>query len=193
MYFYNLLKRSFGLILPLPDKTFLLLSKFEAMQNLKQLVTINSRKFDGTIHRTWKANLIEQKKSFLSFVGEFEKEVKHPHLGLIRRGTISYEFYWLDGWFNVFRFHEIDGSLRNFYCNLNMPPKFENNILDYIDLDVDVLVWKDFSIEILDVDEFEENSKKYNYSVELKNKINESLKKILGLIENHDFPFDIKI
>jgi len=43
------------------------------------------------------------------------------------------------------------------------------------------------------VDEFEENSKKYNYSVELKNKINESLKKILELIKNLDFPFDIKI
>jgi protein associated with RNAse G/E len=187
------LLRSFRLILQLTDETFLLSSKFEAMHYSKEFVTINSRKFDGTIHRTWKANLIEQQKSLLTFVGEFEKEIKHQHLGLIRRGTISYEFYWLDGWFNVFRFHEIDGSLRNFYCNLNMPPKFENNILDYVDLDVDVLVWKDFSVEILDMDEFEENSKKFNYSAEIKKKTNESLNKILELIENRDFPFDIKI
>ncbi len=74
-----------------------------------------------------------------------------------------------------------------------MPPKFENNILDYVDLDIDVLVWRDFSVEILDMNEFEENSKKFNYSAEIKNRARESLKKILKLIKNHDFPFDIKI
>ncbi len=160
------------------------------MKYLNEIVTVNSRKFDGTLHRSWKANFIEQKNSLLTFVGEFEKDIKHPNLGFIRRGTISYEFYWLDCWFNVFRFHQPDGSLRNFYCNINMPPKFQNNVLDYVDLDIDVLVWKDFSIEILDMDEFAENSKKYNYSVEIKNRANESLKKILELVENRDFPFD---
>jgi protein associated with RNAse G/E len=163
------------------------------VQNSKESVTINSRKFDGTIHRTWNANLIERKDTLLIFVGEFEREVKHSHLGVIGRGTISYEFYWLDRWFNVFRFHEPDGKLRNFYCNINMPPRFENNVLDYVDLDIDVLVWKDFSIEILDMDEFAENSKKFNYSMIIKNRTNESLKKILELIENRDFPFDMEI
>ncbi len=163
------------------------------MQNSNESITINSRKFDGTIHRTWTANLVERKDKLLSFIGKFEKEINHSKLGLIGRGTISYEFYWLDGWFNIFRFHEPDGSLRNFYCNVNMPPRFENKVLDYIDLDIDVLVWKDFSVEILDTDEFTENSKKYEYSVEIKNKTTESLRKILELIENRSFPFDIKI
>ncbi len=163
------------------------------MQKPTESVTINSRKYDGKIHRTWTAKLIGRNKTLLTFVGEFKKEIKHSQLGVIRRGTVSYEFYWLDGWFNVFRFHEPDGSLRNFYCNINLPPKFENNVLDYVDLDIDVLVWKDFSIEILDTDEFAENSKKYNYPAEIKNRTDESLKKILELVENRDFPFDIKI
>ena len=162
------------------------------MRKSKKFVTINSRKFDGAIHKTWKAELIEQKACLLIFVGEFEKEIKHSHLGVIRRGTVSYEFYWLDRWFNVFRFHEPDGSLRNFYCNINMPPLYENNVLDYVDLDVDVLVWKDFSIEILDADEFEENGKRFNYPAEIKNKVEESLKNLIQLIENREFPFDIE-
>ena len=163
------------------------------MQNQNKSVTINSRKFDGTTHKTWTANLIEQNDALLTFVGIFENEVNHRQLGLIRRGTVSYEFYWLGGWFNVFRFHESDGSLRNFYCYINMPPEFKDNVLDYVDLDIDVLVWKDFSIQILDTEEFEVNSLKYGYSVEIKNKINESLEKILDLIEKRDFPFDFKI
>jgi protein associated with RNAse G/E len=166
---------------------------FTAMQKSGKSVTINSRKFDGSIHKSWQADLIEEKDSLLIFLGEFEKEVRHSHLGVIRPGTLSYEFYWLSGWFNVFRFHEPDGGFRNFYCNLNMPPKFENDILDYVDLDIDVLIWKDFSVEILDMDEFEANAKKYNYPAEIKNRTKESLEEILALVEKREFPFDIKI
>lgn len=134
--------------------------------------------------------MIERENSLLSFLGEFEKEVKHKHLGVIRRGTISYEFYWLDRYYNIFRFHEPDGEFRNFYCNINLPPVFENNVLDYIDLEIDVIVFKDFSYKILDEDEFEENSKLYNYSDELISKTRKTLDEILNLLKSRDFPFD---
>ena len=158
-----------------------------------KIITINSRKFNNKIHRTWEASLIEQKDSLLIFVGKFESEVKHPELGIIRRGTISYEYYWTDRWYNVFRFHEPDGKLRNFYCNVNMPPKFENNVLDYIDLDIDVFVLKDFSYRILDLEEFEENAQYFNYSKELRSKVKESLNKLISMIERRIFPFDYKL
>ena len=136
--------------------------------------------------------MIKQKDNLLIFVGEFDREIKHSHLGIIRRKTLSYEFYWLDGWFNVFRFHEPNGDFRNFYCNLQIPPEFENDTLNYVDLDIDVLVWKDFSVEILDVEEFMENCQKYNYSTEIQQQTRLNLKKLLKLIENREFPFDIK-
>lgn len=159
----------------------------------RKIVTINSRKFDKKIHRSWSAELIEQSDSLLVFVGEFEKEVNHSHLGVIRRETISYEFYWLDRCYNVFRFHEPDGSLRNFYCNINLPPTFENGVLDYIDLDIDILVWKNFKYEILDLDEFTENSEKYNYSENLKQIVDLNVKEVINLIENRKYPFNIEI
>ena len=153
-------------------------------------VTICSRKFDRKIHRTWQAKFIEQNDCLLEFVGEFEEEITHSHLGVIGRGTISYEFYWLDRWYNVFRFHEPDGTLRNFYCNVNMPPQFENGVLDYIDLDVDLLVWKDFSREILDLEEFEENARTFSYSNELREKVGDSLRELIFMIDHRIFPFD---
>ncbi len=159
------------------------------MIDQNKIIAINSRKFDGNIHRSWKAEFIEQKDSLLTFVGEFEQEVKHSHLGVIRRGTVSYEFYWLDRWYNIFRFHEPNGDLRNFYCNVNMPPTFEEGILNYVDLDIDFLVWKDFSFEILDVDEFEENSFKFNYSQEIHDEVNKSLEELKNMIKNKLFPF----
>jgi protein associated with RNAse G/E len=155
----------------------------------KTQVTINARKFDGKIHRSWKADLIEQTDSLLVFYGVFSEEVKHPDLGVIRRGTISYEYYWLDRCYNVFRFHEPQGEFRNFYCNINLPPTFENDVLDYIDLDIDILIWEDFSYQILDKIEFEENAVKYNYSPEIINKVHSNVKELKRILELRQFPF----
>ena len=157
-----------------------------------KIITINSHKYNGKIHRTWMADFIGQENSLLSFVGEFKSKVSHPLLGVIGRGTVSYEFYWLDCWYNVFRFHEPDGKFRNFYCNVNMPPVFKNGFLDYVDLDIDVLVEKDFSYQILDLEEFEENARLYLYPNDLREKVAASLSELICLIENRIFPFDYK-
>jgi uncharacterized protein len=156
------------------------------------IVTINSRKFDNEIHKSWRAELLSETDDLLTFVGIFEKEISHSHLGVIRRGTVSYEFYWKHYWFNIFRFHEPEGELRNFYCNLNQPPIFENRVLDYIDLDVDVLVWRDYSFQILDMDEFEAHALKYKYSPEIRRKVELALKELILMIEHRTFPFDYK-
>jgi protein associated with RNAse G/E len=153
---------------------------------------INSRKFDGRIHRSWRAELLKETEEYFLFVGEFDSEVKHSKLGVIGRGTVSYEYYWKNEWYNVFRFHEPGGDLRNFYCNVNQPPRLENGVLDYIDLEIDILVWRDFSLEILDLDEYEESSEKFNFSDEVKYKVEESLNKLLEMIKEKKFPFDFK-
>lgn len=157
---------------------------------MNQIFTINSRKYDGKIHRSWKAELIEQKDSLLAFLGVFDQEINHPILDVIRCGTVSYEFYWLDRWYNVFRFHEPGGEFRNFYCNISQPPFMSENTLDYIDFDIDILVWKDFSYQILDLEEFEENEEIFKYPAELVEKIHAGLLEIEFLIEKRLFPFD---
>jgi uncharacterized protein len=159
------------------------------MTETKRMISIYSRKFDGKIHRSWKAELVEKKNNLLLFVGIFENEVRHSKLGVIRRGTVSYEYYWLDRWFSIFRFHEPEGDLRNYYCNVNMPPKFENDCLDYIDLDVDILLWKDFSLEILDLEEFEQNKIIYGYSEDLILKTYKTLNELQEMIRLRSFPF----
>ena len=158
------------------------------MQN--QVCTINARKFDGSIHRTWTCRFAEQKSSLLTFIGEFEKEVKHKDLGVIRPKTISYEFYWTDRFYNIFRFHEPDGNLRNFYCNINLPPTFKDGVLDYIDLDIDVLVWKNLDYKILDMDEFDFHCRKFSYPADIVEKAEQTLNELLELIKNKSFPFD---
>lgn len=133
--------------------------------------------------------MVVQTGPLLVFEGVFDFNVSHVELGFIRRGTVSYEYYWLDRWYNVFRFHEPDGGLRNYYCNMNMPPVFENGELDYIDLDLDVLVWPDLSYKILDREDFEQNAERFGYSDEIRVNVNAAMNDVIMLIENRKFPF----
>lgn len=148
------------------------------------MITVNSRGCDGSIRRSWKCELIERRDSLLVFVGEFEHAVEHPDLGRIEKGTVSYEYYWLDRWYNIFRFHSPAGELRNFYCNISMPPTFEGDVLDYVDLDIDIVVWPDFRYDVLDREDYEANSKKFGYSAEVNARVEETLNELLELIAN---------
>jgi protein associated with RNAse G/E len=64
--------------------------------------------------------------------------------------------------------------------------------LDYVDLDIDILVWKDFSYQILDSDEFLENAKRFSYSDEMRKKVRAARDELISLIETRTFPFDYK-
>ena len=120
----------------------------------------------------------------------FDREIEHDLLGTISRGTLSVEYYWLDRWYNVFRFGGPDGALRNFYCNVNQPPSLNDHVLSYVDLDIDVVVNPDFSFQVLDLDEFEKNAVRYGYPLELQANARRALKELTNLIETRAFPFD---
>ena len=110
-------------------------------------------------------------------------------MGSISRGTVSHEFYWPERWYNVFRFHEPDGRFRNYYCNITMPPTFADGILDYVDLDIDVVVRAELGYDVLDQDDFARNSTKYGYPPELIQKVHDSLNDLTTEIANRQFPF----
>jgi len=151
-------------------------------------VTVNSRKYDGRIRRTWQCKLVERQESLVVLVGEFEQDIEHPGLGRINCGTLSHEYYWLDRWYNIFRFHEPNGTFRNYYCNVAMPPEFDGSTLDYVDLDIDILVWPDHRYEVVDRDDFQRNTFKYGYTSEIRQMADNSVDEIVRMIESKALP-----
>lgn len=127
--------------------------------------------------------------SLIVLDAEFEYNVKHETLGEIPRGTRTVEYYWFDRWYNIFRFLKNDGDTRLWYCNINSPPKLENGVLSYIDLDVDVLVQPDFTHQVLDLDEFEQNALVFGYGDELRREVQRALGEVTSLIDTRQFPF----
>lgn len=155
---------------------------------MQKTITVNSRNYDQTIRRSWQCELIERQDPMILLVGEFDRDVEHSGLGLIRKGTVSYEYFWLDRWYNIFRFHEPEGGLRNYYCNVAMPPKLENHVLDYVDLDIDILVWPDLRYEVIDHDDFQSNALKFDYPNTIHKRSEDSVNQIIALIERGELP-----
>ena len=155
------------------------------------IVTVNSRKFDGSIHRTWTCELVNKNDILIELFGEFTETIVHGDLGTIEAGTRSREIYWFGEYFNVFIFTQPNGELRNYYCNVNKPPTFENGVLEYVDLDIDILVEPDLSYRVLDVSEFEENSAKYGYDADVLNEVNSAIDKLKAMIDDREFPFQV--
>ena len=130
------------------------LSDKQSRQEAPARITVIVRKYDGTEHRRWEANMVEQTESLVVLEGVFEGEVDHQLMGRINSGTRSVEYYWRDRYYNVFRLTEPAGTFRSFYCNISTPASMADGVLTYVDLDIDVLVEPDFSYRVIDLDDF---------------------------------------
>jgi protein associated with RNAse G/E len=153
-------------------------------------IVVSVRKYDGHERRRWVAKVAKQEGSLFVLDAVFDEEIQHDLLGTIALGTISTEYYWLDRWYNIFRFSDPAGQLKNFYCNINEPPQFDGSTLSYIDLDIDVFVAPDLTYQILDMDDFEENARCFSYPEEVRAGAHRALAELTGLIESRSFPFN---
>ena len=151
---------------------------------------VDSLKYDGSLHRSWPARLVSREGALVVVEGVFETEVRHRLLGTIAAGTHSTEYYWTDRWYSVFRFREPDGTLRNYYCNVNRPAEFDGRALTFVDLDIDVLVSPDFAYAVLDEEEFEAHAARFGYTDEVLRRVAEARVELIKLIETRAFPFD---
>jgi protein associated with RNAse G/E len=152
-------------------------------------IVVSVLKYDGREHRRWPARIAKRDGPLLVLDAVFDEEIQHDLLGPIASGTISTEYYWLDRWYNIFRFSAPDRTLKSYYCNVNTPPLFDGRVLSYIDLDIDVLVAPDLTYRILDVDDFEENARRYGYPDDLQANTHAAVAELIGLIEARSFPF----
>ena len=154
------------------------------------MITVRAQKYDGSEHRTWHATLLRREGALLVLDATFGEEIKHDLLGTIASGTKSIEYYWLDRWYNIFRFTEPTGELRSYYCNVNVPPQFDGQVLSYVDLDIDILVEPDLSYRIVDLEDFEQNADRFGYSEDVQTKARMAIERLVELIQSRAFPFN---
>lgn len=153
-----------------------------------QHLTVQAKKYDGRVRKTWTGGVLSRSDDAIVLIAKFDETVEHNDLGCIKAGTISFEHFWFERWYNVFRFHDPEGKLIAHYCNIAMPAILADDILSYVDLDIDVIRWPDGRVDVLDRDDFDENRIKFGYTPEIVEKAEWSLEELLKIVEAGELP-----
>ena len=99
--------------------------------------------------------------------------------------------FWSDRWYNVMRLERPRGAgLEGWYCNIATPAHFDGENVRYADLDLDVRVSALGETEVVDEDEFLENSARMQYPPEVVSQARQAVDELLALVRNRHFPFD---
>ncbi len=96
-------------------------------------------------------------------------------------------YFYKKHWFNVI------GQLKEcglfYYCNIATPYIIDNNIIKYIDYDLDLRVFPDGGFKILDYNEYNYHRKLMNYSKEIQMIIKSELSKLIEMKKKNEGPF----
>lgn len=151
---------------------------------------IISYKHDGELHRVWKDVVkIHESKDLVVIVNNKVDVIDGDgRRWKTREPAICYFFK--NYWFNVICMIRTNDVY--YYCNLSSPFIIDEEGLKYIDYDLDVKLFPDGEVLLLDRDEFDFNIKNLNYTDEILNIIKYNLKILLDKIEKREEPFDSK-
>ncbi|MFC5649819.1 DUF402 domain-containing protein [Paenibacillus solisilvae] len=160
---------------------------------------IKSFKHDGHLHRMWMENwlvptaLLHPDHAAESMHVLINKQTPIQEADgkqwISRVPAVS--FFIPGQWFNVVGLLE-DTGLR-YYCNIASPPFVQNEILTYIDYDLDVIVLSGGKPQVVDQEEYELHKTVYHYSQEVILKVMDGLEALLARISLRQAPFDEEI
>ena len=120
-----------------------------------KMVYIQSYKHDGSLHRTWAMAFVlesDDERTVLVTNHTWVTE-SNGRKWYTREPAICY--FYPHRWFNIISMIRNSGVY--YYCNLASPMIWDSEALKYIDYDLDVKVFPNGEVKLLDEDEYEEH------------------------------------
>jgi uncharacterized protein len=110
----------------------------------------------GEVTYEYEGILLNRDEHSIVLEAPFDR-VDMPFIDVVfKTGDRFVEYYYTDRWYNIFAVHDRDhGMVKGWYCNIGMPAVFEDSIVSYIDLALDLWVSTSGQQTVLDQDEFE--------------------------------------
>lgn len=151
---------------------------------------IISYKHDGQLHRVWKNVVKIHESDDLVVLINNRVDVIDGDGRRWRTREPAICYFYKKFWFNVICMIRTNDIY--YYCNLSSPFVEDVEGLKYIDYDLDVKLFPDGEVILLDRDEFAFNIKDLNYSDDILNIIKYNLNILLKKIEKREEPFNPK-
>ncbi|MCM3748440.1 DUF402 domain-containing protein [Paenibacillus pasadenensis] len=160
---------------------------------------IKSFKHDGHLHRQWQRNWLmpsgmllpqhTQEKMLVLINNQTPITEADGSVWVSRVPAVS--FFIPGKWFNVVAMMEEYGI--RYYCNLASPPYLTDNVLTYIDYDLDVIRTAGGDLAVVDRDEYERHKQEYRYPPIVETKVSQGLKEVTQRIRGGKPPFEDQV
>ena len=110
----------------------------------------------GKVTYQYEGVLLERDENSVTLEALFDRADMPFQDVVFKTGDRFVEYYYSDRWYNVFAIHDReDGKIKGWYCNVGMPAVFEDGVVSYVDLALDLWVSAEGKQTVLDEDEFE--------------------------------------
>ena len=161
---------------------------------LNKWIEIQGYKHDGRMHRIWDSvYVVKETSDFIVVASTKTKVVEHDfRIWYTKEPAIM--IFFKERWFNIIAMFKKIGI--TYYVNLASPYIIDKGKIKYIDYDLDLKLYPNNDIRVIDVKEYGYHRKKYNYSEDIDMILRYNLKKIPTLMKSGKFPFsnsDIKM
>ena len=111
---------------------------------------------DGQITYEYEGEMLSRDEHSITLEAFFDRADMPFVDTVLRTGDRFIEYYYDDRWYNIFEIHDRDDErIKGWYCNVCKPTTFEDGIVSYVDLALDLWVSSNGQQTVLDEDEFE--------------------------------------
>jgi protein associated with RNAse G/E len=110
----------------------------------------------GAVTYEYEGTLLSQDEYSIVLEAFFDR-ADMPFMDVVfKTGDRFVEYYYKERWYNIFVVYDRDDRrLKGWYCNIGQPAIFEDSVVSYIDLALDLWVSITGQQTVLDEDEFE--------------------------------------
>jgi uncharacterized protein len=124
---------------------------------MPQTIKVQKKNPAGEVTYQYEGIVLGQNEHTITVQALFDR-ADMPFMDVVfKNGDRFVEYYFTDRWYNIFAIHDRDDDrVKGWYCNIGMPALFEDGIISYVDLALDLWVSMDGTQTVLDEDEFEE-------------------------------------
>lgn len=157
----------------------------------KERVTIHCYKHNGQLHKTWQDAILLEKTKDRIVLGNCKALVTKVDGKTWHTKEPAIIFYYPNKWYNIIAQLKEHGLF--YYCNITSPYIIEDNIIKYIDYDLDLRVFPDGGFKILDRNEYKYHKRLMKYSKELDMVIRYSLTELINLKRSNSGPFNKEV
>ncbi len=158
------------------------------MENLKgKWIEVQGYKHDGRMHRIRdRVYVVEEKDNYIVVTSTKTKVVEHDFRVWYTKEPAVMIFF-KDIWMNIIAMFKKGGI--TYYVNLASPFIKDNGYIKYIDYDLDLKLYPNNNIRLIDVKEYAYHRRKYNYGEDIDKILKYNINKVKEMMINRDFPF----